>query len=295
MTSMYSSGTIVIGPTYHRAGFFNETDLMPSFPRPSDEKESSVGLECHGPATSISVQAKVRYRNADGSGSWINTNGKARIFGGKALVNWFQRNIAVGDTVRIEVIERHKRYRISVSTGNSRARFPDLAIDQRSSLDHAGTTSTPVRSENNEAGWHQRPTERKAGTVPESELAKPMTANDFETLARDVMSRRFGSELTKKRVAETPKIFDMVSEDGSVIGDAKYYTMVRGQSPPPAKFSVIAEHLWLLEKTRASRKFLVFGNDRRVPDEWLRRYGRLVKEIEFYFLDVRTHQVIRLA
>ena len=82
-----------------------------------------------------------------------------------------------------------------------------------------------------------------------------------------------------------PKLWDLVSEDGSIVGDAKYYDLVRGVADPPAKFSVIAEHVWLLEKTGAQRKFLVFGNDRRVPEEWLRRYGHLASAVEFFFID----------
>ena len=68
------------------------------------------------------------------------------------------------------------------------------------------------------------------------------------------------------------------------MGDAKFYTMVNGVNLPPAKFATIAEYVWLLEKTFAAKKFLVFGNERRVPEEWLTRFGRLISGIEFYFL-----------
>jgi hypothetical protein len=50
------------------------------------------------------------------------------------------------------------------------------------------------------------------------------------------------------------------------VGDAKYYTLVGGKRLLPAKFSVIAEHVWLLEKTEALGTSLVFGNERRVPE-----------------------------
>jgi hypothetical protein len=81
-----------------------------------------------------------------------------------------------------------------------------------------------------------------------------------------------------------PKRFDLVSPDKDIVGDAKYYTFVRGQRLPPAKFSVVAEYVWLLEKTEAAVKFLVFGNDRQVPELWLQRYGGLVPAVSFYFL-----------
>jgi hypothetical protein len=89
-----------------------------------------------------------------------------------------------------------------------------------------------------------------------------------------------------------PKEFDLVSADRSIVGDAKYFTMVGGERLPPAKFSVIAEHVWFLQHASAMRRFLVFGNDARVPQQWLKRYGSLAEGVEFYFLgwdgEVRT-------
>jgi len=106
----------------------------------------------------------------------------------------------------------------------------------------------------------------------------------FEDLARSVMSAHFGVPLVTGQVPGVPKTFDLVSPDGSIIGDAKYFTLVQGQRLPPAKFSVIAEHVWLLEKTKASTRFLVFGNQREVPQLWLKRYSSLVAAVDFYFL-----------
>ncbi|MFQ6135257.1 MAG: hypothetical protein ACE5KU_05525 [Nitrososphaerales archaeon] len=101
------------------------------------------------------------------------------------------------------------------------------------------------------------------------------------------MSDYFGVELRPGQPDGVPKLFDYVSDDGKITGDAKYFTLVRGRSLPPAKFSAIAEHVWLLEKTGAERKFLVFGNDRRVPTRWLKKFGRLVSNIDFFFIDDR--------
>jgi hypothetical protein len=106
----------------------------------------------------------------------------------------------------------------------------------------------------------------------------------FEDLARSAMGKHFGVPLEPGQVSGVPKEFDLVSPDGSIVGDAKYFTLVRGQRLPPAKFSVIAEHVWLLEKTGAPTTFLVFGNDRQVPSLWLERYGHLVGDVAFYFL-----------
>jgi hypothetical protein len=109
-------------------------------------------------------------------------------------------------------------------------------------------------------------------------------SQQFELLATRAMSRNFGMPLQKGRVSGVPKEFDLVSADRSIVGEAKYFTMVGGERLPPAKFSVIAEHVWLLQHASAARRFLVFGNDARVPQEWLKRYGNLAQGVESCFL-----------
>jgi len=127
------------------------------------------------------------------------------------------------------------------------------------------------------------------------ELLKEEANAKFEGAARKVMSTHFGVPLVKGKAQGILKEFDMISADGKIVGDAKYFTMVRGVSIPPAKFSTIAEHVWLLEKTSANCKFLIFGNDRRVPREWLRKYGHLVKDVIFYFLDEQKQTLEKLT
>ena len=114
-------------------------------------------------------------------------------------------------------------------------------------------------------------------------------ARIFQEVARKALTSHFGIELRPRQIPYIPKLFDYVSADHQIIGDAKYYSMVKGHRIPPAKFSTIAEHVWLLEKTEGKRKFLIFGNDQRVPEGWLTRYGNLVSEVEFYFLDKEGH------
>jgi hypothetical protein len=111
-----------------------------------------------------------------------------------------------------------------------------------------------------------------------------LSPSEFEVLARQVFSANYGTELLPGSVGGVRKKFDLVSSDKEVVGDAKYYTRVGGTGLPPAKFSVIAEHVWLLEKTGARRAFLVFGNDREVPIMWLQRWGNLLSNVAFYFL-----------
>lgn len=121
---------------------------------------------------------------------------------------------------------------------------------------------------------------RAAPSLPASGL----TSAQFETLARNVFSQYFGVPLKPGKLPGVPKLFDLVSMDGQIAGDAKYFTLVGGQHLPPAKFSIIAEYVWLLEKVSAAHKFLAFGNDIEVPKRWLDRYERLCPDISFYFL-----------
>jgi hypothetical protein len=125
---------------------------------------------------------------------------------------------------------------------------------------------------------------RTAAAPDEAGGAADLGPLRFEELARLKFGELFQAIFRVGSVRGVPKKFDLVDEQKGFAGDAKYLTMVRGSGVPPAKFSVIAEHVWLLEKTRAKKKFLVFGNDERVPQQWLARYGHLVGDVEFYFM-----------
>jgi hypothetical protein len=125
---------------------------------------------------------------------------------------------------------------------------------------------------------------RASYTREREEIEGILSPQEFERLAQAVMSRHFGGPLAAGSVPGVSKKFDLTSPDRDIVGDAKYFTLVWGQRLPPAKFSVVAEHVWLLEKTGAPVQFLVFGNDRQVPLLWLERYGELVGSVAFYFL-----------
>lgn len=112
-----------------------------------------------------------------------------------------------------------------------------------------------------------------------------ITPAAFERMAARAASARYKTPLSPAKLSGVPKTFDLVSDDRRTVGDAKYYTLVGGSRMPPAKFSVIAEYVWLLEKTGSPNTFLLFGNDRRVPEEWLKRYGHLAGRTAFHFLD----------
>jgi len=118
-----------------------------------------------------------------------------------------------------------------------------------------------------------------------TERADNLSSLSFEDRARLVLGDYYGVDLAPDSVPSVHKRFDLVSPDKQFVGDAKFYSLVGGTKRPPAKLATINEHVWLLEKTGAPNTFLVFGNDRRVPELWLKDYGPLLSDVKFYFLD----------
>ena len=136
---------------------------------------------------------------------------------------------------------------------------------------------------------------KDSDSVENSDSLRERPSEIFERLARKEMGKYFGIALAKGKVPNVPKEFDMICKDATIIGDAKFFTMVKGKGIPPAKFATISEYVWLLEKTNANHRFLVFGNDIRVPLEWLKRYGYLLKSVEFFFLEQNTLRLKKLS
>jgi hypothetical protein len=110
-----------------------------------------------------------------------------------------------------------------------------------------------------------------------------MTNSEFEVIARKVMSRHYEVSFFKGIIDKIHKEFDLVSSDQSIVGDATYLAM--GDNPD-GKLKRISEFIWLMEKTSAKEKFMVFGNDIGVPKKWLKINSYLLKgEFSFYFID----------
>lgn len=124
-----------------------------------------------------------------------------------------------------------------------------------------------------------------------------MDDKEFEILAQEVLGFHVGKPLRERRIVFDgggSKKFDLVSDDLTMIGDAKFY----GPSgyPPSGKLATVAEFVWLLQHVaQGERRFLVFGGNRQVPDAFLKRWGpALTGPIEFYFVsEDRSLTVLR--
>lgn len=104
---------------------------------------------------------------------------------------------------------------------------------------------------------------------------------EFEVLAREKISELFCVRLTYGTVGQVPGVFDFASADGQVVGEAKYLGLATDMEQV---FALINARVWLMEKTGAKYRFLVFGKDMRAPRLWLDRYGSLLTGTDVYFL-----------
>ena len=90
------------------------------------------------------------------------------------------------------------------------------------------------------------------------------------------MSRHFGVKLTPRKLPNWPKLFDMAPIDGTIVGEAVFFAPSKKRTKLlPGRLAYITERVWLLEKTVAKTKFLVFGEDVEVPREWLKSMENL--------------------
>ncbi len=111
---------------------------------------------------------------------------------------------------------------------------------------------------------------------PEEGLAR----KDFAERAREVMNEFFGRPLKPQKIGGT-KIWDYVSPDGMVVGDARWFS-----GAVPAARAFISEAVWLLEKVGAVQKFVVFGGEAEVPRQWLELWATLCPEdTALFYLD----------
>lgn len=111
---------------------------------------------------------------------------------------------------------------------------------------------------------------------PEEGIAR----KDFADRAREVMNEFYGRSLKAHKIGGT-KIWDFVSPDGMVVGDARWF----GGSVPAAR-AFISEAVWLLEKVGAVQKFIVFGGEADVPRQWLELWATLCPEdVALFYLD----------
>ena len=110
--------------------------------------------------------------------------------------------------------------------------------------------------------------------------------------AQRYFSKLWGVDLRERPVKVAGKVpwkFDLVSPDLQYVGDAKW---LKNIPVPAAKWQAIAECVWLLQKIKAKKVFIVFGRDAEVAERYLDRVRPLTYPVEFFFLDGSGHRTI---
>jgi hypothetical protein len=134
---------------------------------------------------------------------------------------------------------------------------------------------------------------KKLDKIPNKKTTN-INTTDFKEIALHVMSAHYNVALSAREIPSIPKLFDLVSNDNKYVGIVRYLSLVLGESILPPTLSSISENIWILEQIpNANKKFVVFGNDRIVPDKWLEKYGMFVKDIEFFFYDVAKEELFQ--
>lgn len=108
---------------------------------------------------------------------------------------------------------------------------------------------------------------------------KSQESKEFEDVGRVRLEELFKLKLTKRRISPT-KVWDYVSPDQAIVGDAKRFAYKGNAS---SEMSIISEHVWLLEKLAARAKFLLFGGEMATPLNWLRRWRKLLRDDTYFF------------
>ncbi len=112
----------------------------------------------------------------------------------------------------------------------------------------------------------------------------------FENVARTALQKELGCILSNGKVNITGKVkdFDLVNIDEKIVGDIKHYKRTESGNNPSAKFSTLNEYVWLMQRLEQSqkvkwRKILVVGEDLKMLQTYVHRYGAWLDDIQIYY------------
>ena len=121
-------------------------------------------------------------------------------------------------------------------------------------------------------------------------LSKKPRSVVVEEKARRIMSELLGVPLTKKKlnIFGIQQEFDLVNERAKIVGDVKLYETKT--SSPTAEIDRISAYIWFMEKLELSskskwRKIIVGFGNRKIFQNYKKRYGAWIKDVEIYFID----------
>lgn len=117
----------------------------------------------------------------------------------------------------------------------------------------------------------------------------------FERRVRNFFALKKGWKLSKQALeigrkddgAPLMHEFDMVSEDGIIVGECKYYRWTKTGNYPSGKISTANEALFYLSRVNAREKFLVLKEDisltgKSLPEVYASRSSGLMDDVTVY-------------
>ena len=119
------------------------------------------------------------------------------------------------------------------------------------------------------------------------------TAEGLAEHARVALRNAYGLPFSAAAPAPLRAPLALVSGDGRIVGDALYGVRHHRGRVAPARLAAITERVWLLERTPAEARLLVFLATDPAPREWLRRYGHVDRGVRFLVLGPRGLEELR--
>jgi len=117
---------------------------------------------------------------------------------------------------------------------------------------------------------------------------------EFENVARKAIENELETILNGGKININGKVkdFDLLNIDENIVGDIKHYKMTSGGNNPSAKFSVLNEYSWLMQKLEQYqkqkwRKIFVVGEDQVMIKKYISTFDAWLDDIEIYFCDAK--------
>jgi len=111
----------------------------------------------------------------------------------------------------------------------------------------------------------------------------------FEDRIRELLEEFYKTKFPKDEIVNINgkgKKFDFVDLQNNIVGDCKYYSFTKTGKRPSAKFSILNEYIWLLQKLPETwKRFIVIGKDELLVRKYVHEYLPWLDGVTIYFSD----------
>jgi len=111
----------------------------------------------------------------------------------------------------------------------------------------------------------------------------------FEDNVRKILENHYKTSFpadTFVNINGKKKRFDFVDFKNNIVGDSKYYSFTKAGNRPSAKFSILNEYIWLLQKLPNEWvRFIVIGTDETLARKYVNEYLPWLENVTIYFSD----------